>query len=171
MRCLACLSVIGLAACTAAPEPDPMADLKDQAINASPLKREIAASNTFYSCKPHPEPDRYDAICEACAVDLYPDKNLAFNANPDTEAPIVGVKGWATHFYHEYKPWGGDPKPRISVTGERATQKFESDDLSAPAIREVFDDMNAWCMARRGGTGEFHLLKDEIDVFVEGLPQ
>ena len=146
-----------------------MADLKAQAIHSSPLTRDIAASNTFYFCKRHPEADRFDALCEACDVNVFADKDLPFNADPDTNAPIVGVKGWATHFYHEYQPWGDDPKPRISVTGERATQKFETSDLSAEAVQALFDEANTWCRSRR--EGEFQVLKNEIASFVQGLPQ
>lgn len=146
-----------------------MADLKAQAVHSSHLTRDIAASNTFYFCGAHPEADRFDALCEACDVNLFADKDLPFNADPDTDAPVVGVKGWATHFYHEYKPWGDDLKPRISVTGERATQKFETSDLSAEAVEALFDEANAWCRSRR--EGEFQVLKNEIASFVEGLPQ
>ena len=145
-----------------------MEALKAQAINTSPLEREIAASNTFYFCKEHPNPARFVALCEACSVDFYANKDLPFNADPDTEAPIVGVKGWATHFYHEYKPWDDDPEPRITVTGERAYQKFETDDLTVSAIESLFDEANAWCQDRRAG--EFQVLKNEIESFVGGLP-
>lgn len=168
MRAAFALPVVGLAACAAAGGDDAMAAFKAQVIDASPLEREIAASNTFYFCKPHPEPDRYDAICEVCNVDLYADKDLPFNADPDTDAPIVGVKGWATHFYHEFKPWGDDPAPRVSVTGERATQKFETDQLDAASIGALFEAANDWCRSRR--SGEFTLLKNEIESFVERLP-
>ena len=141
---------------------------KAQAIGASPLIREIAASNTFYFCKPHPEPDRFVALCEVCNVDLYADKDLPFNADPDTDAPVIGVKGWATHFYHEFKPWDEGTEPRISVTGERATQKFETNELTTPAIEAVFEAANGWCQARR--SGEFQILKNEIESFVGRLP-
>jgi hypothetical protein len=157
---------LSLAACGSAGAESDMADFKAQAINHSPLQREIAASVTFYSCAEHPSAD-FDALCEVCNVDLYPDKNLAFNEDPDTEAPVMGVKGWATHFYHEYKPWGDDPEPRISSTGERASKKFETTSLSKRAINVLFDEANAWCQDRRDG--EFQVLKDEVDAFVEGL--
>ena len=121
---------------------------------------------TFFSCDAHPNPDRYDAICEVCNVDVYPDKDLPFNADPDTEAPIVGVKGWATHYYHEFKPWGDDPEPRISSTGERASQKFETTSISIRAINVLFDEANAWCRER--GDGEQTILKREVVAFVEG---
>ena len=166
MRLVFALSALSLAACGTAGADASMAEFKEQAINQSPLNREIAASVTFYSCGEHPNAD-YDAICEVCNVDLYPDKNLAFNENPDTEAPIVGVKGWATHYYHEYKPWGDDPNPRISSTGERASKKFETTSLSKRAINVLFDEANVWCQDRRDG--EFQVLKDEVDAFVEGL--
>lgn len=169
MRFILALSALGLVACGSVEAEGDMADLKEQAVNASPLVREIAASNTFFFCKAHPEPDRYDALCEACEVNLFADKDLPFNANPDTDAPIVGVKGYATHFYHEYKPWGDDPKPRISATGERGTKKFETKELTVDAVQELFEDANMWCRARR--KGEFLVLKDEIKPFIEGLPE
>ena len=139
---------------------------KDAAINASPLQREIAASVTFYSCDEYTS-DGYVAMCEVCNVDLYPDKNLAFNENPDTEAPVVGVKGWATHYYHAFKPGADGEPPRISSTGERASKKFETTSLSKRAINVLFDEANAWCQARR--SGEFQVLKDDVNAFVEGL--
>ena len=166
MRAALALSAFGLVACGSAGADDAMAEFKAQAIKASPLQREIAASVTFYSCDEHPD-EGYDAICEVCNVDLYPDKNLAFNENPDTEAPIIGVKGWATHYYHEFKPWGDEPEPRISSTGERASKKFETTSLSKRAINVLFDSANAWCQQRQDG--EFHELKDDVDAFVEGL--
>lgn len=166
MRALLPLIGLGLVAC-AVSDQNQMADFKTQAIEASPLVREIAASNRFFFCKDHPQPDRFVAICEVCNVDFYPDKDLPFNADPDTEAPIIGVKGWATHFYHEFKPRDGDPKPRITVTGERATQRFETSDLTVEAIETLFASANEWCEAR--GAGEYRLLKNEISAFVEGL--
>ncbi|MEM7330246.1 MAG: hypothetical protein AAF437_15995 [Pseudomonadota bacterium] len=158
-----------LPACAAAGADDAMTALKQQALDVSPLKREIAASDTFFSCNAHPEPDRYDAICEICNVDLFPDKDLPFNADPETDAPVVGVKGWATHYYHEFKPRDGVPEPRISATGERASEKFETRDLSVAAIQALFDEANAWCKAR--GDGEFRLLKNDIVSFVDGVAQ
>ncbi|MEM9055722.1 MAG: hypothetical protein AAGB16_10395 [Pseudomonadota bacterium] len=169
MRSIIFVAALSLAACGSVQAEDEMADLKEQAVNASPLVREVAASNTFFFCNDHPEPDRYHALCEACEVNLFPDKDLPFRADPDTDAPIVGVKGWATHYYHEYKPWGDDPKPRISATGERATKKFETKELTVEAVQTLFEDANMWCRARR--KGEFLILKDEIESFIEGLPE
>lgn len=169
MRFLLALSALGLVACGPTLAEGDMTDFKKQAVHASPLNREIAASNTFFFCKPHPEPDRYVALCEACDVNLYPDKDLPFNAPRDTDAPIVGVKGWATHSYHEYKPRGDNPKPRISATGERGTQQFKTRELTVDAVQTLFDDANMWCRARR--KGEFLVLKDEIKPFIEGLSE
>lgn len=167
MKRLGVTLAAALPACAASVDSG-MDAYKAQAINASPLKREIAASTTFYFCKAHPEPDRYDALCEICNVDLYADKDLPFNADLDTDAPIVGVKGWATHIYHEYKPWGDDAAPRISATGERASQKFETDELNVQAIESLFEEANSWCRDRR--KGEFQVQKNEIESFVGGLP-
>lgn len=167
MRSVSALLGTGLAAC-AATQSEPMDDLKAQAINTSPLERQIAASNTFYFCKDHPQPERFDALCEVCNVDFYPDKDLPFNADPDTEADIVGVKGWATHFFHEYKPRDVDPRPRIAVTGERAYETFKTRELTVEGIERVFEAANAWCQDR--APGEYRLLKNEIETFVAGLP-
>ena len=166
MRVGVSLVGVSIAACASAGD-DPMAGSKAQAVAGSPLVREIAASNRFYYCEEHPEPDRFVALCEVCNVDVYADKDLPFNADPDTDAPIVGVKGWATHFYHEFKPRDDDPTPRIAVTGERATQKFESSDLTVEAIEALFASADEWCQGR--GTGEYRLLKNEIAAFVEGV--
>lgn len=166
MSYLSTLPALGLVACSNAVPAGAMLDWKDQAVNASPLVRQIAASNTFYFCDRHPEPERYDAICEACDVDLFVDKDLPVTADPDQAAPIVGLKVFATHFYHEYKPWGDDPKPRISVSGERASQTFRTKEVSAAAARDFFDQGNAWCRGRRDG--EFHVLKDEIETYFSG---
>lgn len=166
MMRLGVIMSFGLVACTAAGADTSMESFKAQAVANAPLEREIAASVTFFSCDEHPNPDRFDAICEVCNVDFYPDKDLPFNADPDTDAPVVGVKGWATHYYHEFKPWGDDPEPRISVTGERASQKFETTSLSVRAINVLFDEANAWCRER--GDGEQTILKREIEAFVEG---
>ena len=168
MKPLSLTLAAALPAC-AASQMGAMASYKEQALNASPLKREIVASETFYFCREHPNADRFDALCEICNVDFYPDKDLPFNADPDADAPIIGVKGWATHFYHEFKPRDGDPMPRIAVTGERASQKFETTDLSEQAIRALFEDANAWCAAR--GAGELRVTKNEIAAFVGGLAQ
>lgn len=164
-----CLSLAAALPACAASQGGPMDEFKRQAQTISPVNRAIAASDTFFFCKAHPEADRFDALCEICNVDLYADKDLPFNADPDTDAPIVGVKGWATHFYHEYKPRDGDPNPRIAVTGEHASQKFTTRDLRSDAIEALFADANAWCQAR--GEGEFRVLKNEIETFVGGLPQ
>lgn len=142
---------------------------QQEALSASPLKREIAASDLFLGCKPHPEKDRFDAICDVCNVDIYADKDLPFNADPDTDAPIVGVKGWATHFYHELKNDADTGAPKIIVTGERATKSYATRALDGKAIQSLFDEANAWCQARE--SGEFRVLKNEIESFVGGLPQ
>ncbi|MHA7900127.1 MAG: hypothetical protein ACX94B_09700 [Henriciella sp.] len=162
------LPAMACAACGTTNEVGAMEDFKQQAINQSPYEREIAASTTFYFCADHPNPDRFVALCEVCNVDLYADKDLPFNADPDTDAPIVGVKGWATHFYHEFKPWGDDPKPRVSVTGERASERFATNTMTVEAIEALFSEANAWCTSRRDG--DFQVQKNEIAVFVEGLP-
>ena len=167
MRSVSALLGTGLAAC-AATQSEPMDDLKAQAIDGSPLERQIAASNTFYFCKDHPKPERFDALCEVCSVDFYPNEDLPFSGHPNPEAQIVGVKGWATHFYHEYKPRDGDPRPRITVTGERASATFITDDLTVEAIEREFEAANAWCQDR--APGEYRLLKNEIETFVAGLP-
>lgn len=166
MRAVLALTAFSLVACGSAGAHGAMADFKEMAINASPVQREVAASVTFYSCDEHKQ-DGYAAICEVCNVDLYPNKNLAFNENPDTEAPIIGVKGWATHYYHEFRSLAESEPPQISSTGERGSKKFETTSLSKRAINVLFDEANAWCRERRDG--EFQVLKDEVDAFVEGL--
>lgn len=160
-------ATLTLSACSMASNGGGMDGLKEQVIAASPVEREIAASALFYNCGKHPFSESFVAYCEVCNVDLYADKDLPFNADPDTDAPIVGVKGWATHFYHEFEQDGVDGEPRIAVTGERASQKFETQDLSVPAITDLFADANGWCMGI--GDGEFVLLRDDIEEFVEGV--
>jgi len=158
------LGLAALSACAVTSDSQGFDGLKDQVIEASPLEREIAASAFFYFCGEHPLSERFVALCEVCNVDLYADKDLPFNADPDTDAPIVGVKGWATHYYHEFEQQGDESEPRIGVTGERASQRFETKDLSAAAIRDLFADANSWCTGI--GDGKFVLLKDDIDAFV-----
>ena len=161
------IGLASLAACASSATDTPTDGLKAQVINASPLKREIAASAHFYFCGEHPQSDRFVALCEVCNVDLYADKDLPFNADPDTDAPIVGVKGWATHFYHEFQQNGEEPEPRLVVTGERDSKRYETKDLSVSGIKALFSDANNWCV--NAGAGEFVLLKDDISTFVEGL--
>lgn len=155
-----------LGACSAVNASDNWSDFKAQAVGHSPLVREIAASNTFYRCSEHPDADAYDGLCEACDVGLYADKDLPATADPDQDAPIVGLKVFATHFYHEYKPWGDNPNPRISSTGERGTKTFRTSEVNALAARDLFEQANAWCQERR--KGEFLVLKDEIDTYFAG---
>lgn len=140
-----------------------MEPYKQEALSVSPLKREIAAADIYLGCKPHPRKDRFDAICDVCNVDLYPDKDLPFNADPDIDAPIVGVRGWATHFYHEIETDPNTGMPSVAITGERASEKFETRELDSATIHALFDEATAWCRAR--GVGEFRLLKNEIDAF------
>jgi hypothetical protein len=142
---------------------------KDVALDVSPLVREIAASDTFLACKAHPRVDRFEAICDVCNVDFYPDKDLPFSADPDTDAPVIGVKGWATHFYHEIERNADDDSLRVVVTGERASEKFETRELNANTVQALFDEANAWCQAR--GDGEFRVLRNDIEPFIERVSQ
>lgn len=165
MRSAFSLAAILPVACAGANADSAWDAHKDVALSVSPLVREIAASDTFLGCKAHPNSDRFEAICDVCNVDFYGDKDLPFNADPDTDASIVGVKGWATHFYHEIERDPADNVLRVVVTGERDSEKFATTDLNADAIQSLFDDANAWCQAR--GKGEFRLLKYDIDPFLE----
>ncbi|MEL7032414.1 MAG: hypothetical protein AAGL97_02145 [Pseudomonadota bacterium] len=158
-----------LPACAAAGADSKVDAYKQAALGVSPLNREIAASESFIECRVLPQSEYYGAICDVCNVDLYADKDLPFNADPDTEAPIIGVKGWATHFYHEIERAEADLAPKIGATGERASKRFETSTLEIEAIETLFDEANAWCQARE--SGEFRELKNEIEAFVGGLPQ
>lgn len=158
------MSLSACAATDTAAVSDEMADFKRQAVEVSPVTNAIAASNTFYFCGAHPQADRFDALCEACDVDLYFDKDLPFNADPAQDAPVVGLKAYATHYYHEYKPWHEGEAPRITVTGERGRRKFEAREVTPEAAHDLFDQANAWCQARRDG--EFLVRKEEIDAMI-----
>ncbi|MEM9180855.1 MAG: hypothetical protein AAGA89_14165 [Pseudomonadota bacterium] len=167
MKCLSLSLAAALPACAAAGSDPAIESYKQAALGVSPLNREIAASESFIECRVLPETEKFGAICDVCNVDFYPDKDLPFNADPDTEAPIIGVKGWATHFYHEIDRANAGAAPKIAVTGERATKRFGTSVLEAEAIQALFDEANAWCQARE--KGELRVLKNDIEGFVGGL--
>lgn len=169
MRLSFVLAATVLTACVGANADAAWDAHKEVALDVSPLNREIAASDTFLGCKAHPEREKFEAICDVCNVDFYADKDLPFNADPDTEAPVVGMKGWATHFYHEIERDAEDDVLRVAITGERASEKFATRELNGDTVQALFDEANAWCQAR--GRGEFRVLKNDIESFVQGGSQ
>lgn len=156
MRFALALSALGLVACGSAGADNVMSEFKEQAVTVTPVKNAIASSNTFYFCKAHPS-ERFDLLCEACDVSLHDDV--------DDAGKVIGMKAWATHYYHELKPWNEGEAPRITTSGERADEKFIALEPTAIAARTIFNEANAWCQARR--EGEFLVRKDEVDAFFE----
>lgn len=150
-RVLLPVFVASLAAC--APANADMEPFKQQVIEHAPVKHAIAASSTFFFCEEAPEKS-YDILCEACEVSLH---------DIDKDGEITHHKAWATHFYYELKPWEEGERPRISTVGERGTNNWETKGLTPEAARSVWEKANNWCQAR--GDGEFHMLKDSIDVW------
>lgn len=160
MRAWLALSALGLAACGPAGADAAMADFKQQAVTNTPITNAVASSNTFYFCKAATG-EEYDILCETCDVSLHDDVNDA--------GDVTRVTAWATHYYHELKPWEDGDTPRISTSGERAYEKFVADAPDSAAARRLFDDANAWCQGRR--SGEFLVRKDEIDARLNGDAQ
>lgn len=154
------LPAIAVCACGSAGADDAMAEYKAQAVNSTPITNAIASSNTLYFCKDHPG-DRFDILCEACDVSLHDDVNEA--------GDIVGMTAWATHDYHELKPWEDGEAPRIAVSGERGDARFVADEPTAEASQAVFEAANAWCQTRR--PGEFLIRKNEIEALFAGEAQ
>ncbi|MEM9055108.1 MAG: hypothetical protein AAGB16_07270, partial [Pseudomonadota bacterium] len=138
-RFIFAFAAFGLVACGLAGADDDMAGYKEQAINVTPIQNAIASSNTFYFCKAHPS-KQFDILCEACDVSLHDDVDEAGN--------VVGMKAWATHYYHELKPWNEGEAPRITTTGERADEKFVASEPAAAAAHIIFEKANTWCQVR-----------------------
>ncbi len=159
MRAVLALSALGLAACGSAGADADMDAYRQQAINNTPVKNAVASSNTFFFCKAAAS-DAYDILCETCDVSVHDDV--------DTDGAITRVTAWATHYYHELKPWNEGEAPRISTTGERDYEKFVADAPDAKSARALFETANRWCQDRRAG--DFLIRKDEIDTLFEGGP-
>jgi len=157
VRAVVPLSALGLAACGFASTG--MGEYRKQVVNSTPVTNAVASSNTFYFCRAV-ETEDYDILCEACDVSLHDDV--------DEEGRITRLTAWATHYYHELKPWNDGERPRISTSGERGYEKFVADAPDAASARDLFDEANAWCKDRR--RGKFRVRLDEIDALFEGGP-
>ena len=149
------LSMTGLAglvlsACGAS-AGSPSAMFGDQVVKHTPTEYAMAASSTFFNCRNGKEAQEY--MCYACEVTLH-------------EKDDGTLVAYASDYEHKLKPWEEGGEPRITVTGERGSEKFTSDEASAAEAHKMFDAANAWCKGR--GKGSFHLLKDEIDTYFSG---
>ena len=147
-------SLFSLCACAEA--QDPFAEFKTDAVNATPTSRAVAASNTFYFCNEHPEPDRYTILCEACDVTLHRRKS---GQSQD------GLVVYASHVRHDLRPRDDNPRPRLSRTGDVASETYRSETASVEDAKRLFSEANDWCQSRQ--KGEFVILKNEIETTFE----
>lgn len=151
-------SLFSLCACAQA--QDPFAEFKTDAVNATPISRAVAASNTFYFCKEHPESDRYSVLCEACDVTLHGGK---------TSQSQDGLVVYASHVRHDLRPRDDNPRPRLSRSGDVASETYRSETAFVEDAKRLFSEANAWCQSRQ--EGEFVILKNEIETTFESASE
>lgn len=155
-----CLLVSCLTLTACAQDRDAFAEFKADAVDWTPISRAIAASNTFYFCKAHPKPDRYDVLCEACHVTLHADVK---------DGSVGSLVAYASHMHHDLKPRGDIERPRISRSGDVAVETLRSEVGSKTEAKRLFGEANDWCKGRRDG--EFKILKNDIELTFEGFSQ
>ncbi|MEM8615972.1 MAG: hypothetical protein AAGF20_03450 [Pseudomonadota bacterium] len=147
---VAALLALGLVSACGSAQGE-MAGYKQQAIDATPTRNAIAASNTFYFCKPHPRADRYAILCEICDVTVH--KRVRDN-EPDSLIVYAGV------VQHDLKARDrGEIK--ISRSKDRIENNLRSAVVDVETAKALFSEANEWCQAQ--ANGEFQILKDEID--------
>lgn len=121
-----------------------------------PVQPSIAVANTFYFCR-DVSADETEITCEACDVTLH-----------EVEAgsgALSGFRATATHFVHTLKPRRAGGPPRLSISGERGSEGFETGAVTREAAHSVFRQANDWC--RRRKAGNFQLRKDAIEAFFQ----
>lgn len=119
-----------------------------------PVEHSIAVANVFYFCR-DVSGDETEIACEACDVTLHEIESDA--------GELEGFRADATHFEHLLKPRQEGERPRLSRSGERAAERFETGELTREAAYRVFREGNDWCRRRRPGNLE--LRKDAIEAF------
>lgn len=135
------ISCFGLGLVMSAGCSDPL-DTPHEAliVAATPTARAVAASTHFMGCK-----GRASAMnCYACDV----------TAHNTPEGLVV----YATHWEHALQPRDGEM--RISVSGEIANKKYQTDGTETALRLMQFQQGEAWCRAR--GSGHYHALKNEL---------
>ena len=151
MRFVALLALGLVSACGSA--DGEMSAYKQQTIDATPTKNAVAASNTFHFCKPHPQPDRYAILCEACDVTVHVKR---------AEGIPFGLVAYASVMEHDLKVRDGEDEIKISRSFDAIDEDFRSDKFDAETARDLFSQANDWCQSQ--ADGEFQILKDEIDL-------
>ncbi|NBC20882.1 MAG: hypothetical protein GVY06_07545 [Alphaproteobacteria bacterium] len=129
---------------------------EEEVRTSMPLEPSIAVANTFYFCR-DVSGDETEIICEACDATLH-----------EVEAgsgALSGFRATATHFVHTLTPPSEGGPPRLGLSDERGSERFETGALTLEAAHSVFREANDWC--RRRKAGNFQMRKDAIEAFFQ----
>jgi len=109
---------------------------EEEVRTSMPVEPSIAVANTFYFCR-DVSGDETEIICEACDATLH-----------EVEArsgALSGFRATATHFVHTLTPPSEGRPPRLGLSDERGSERFETGALTLEAAHSVFREANDWC--------------------------